>query len=90
MKLRLGPRRPQAMMCRELVEVITEYLEGTLSPADRARFEAHLVVCPHCSRYLAQFRTTIRETGSLRSDDLSEELAGQLLEAFRGWNGPAE
>ncbi len=56
MKFRMGPRRPKAMMCQELVEVITDYLEGTLSPADRARFEAHLAVCPHCSRYLEQFR----------------------------------
>lgn len=89
MKLRLG-RRPKAMMCQELVEVITDYLEGTLSTADRARFEAHLALCPHCSRYLEQFKVTVRETGRLRTDDLSEELAGHLLEAFRGWNGPGE
>lgn len=88
MKLRMGARRPKAMMCQELVEVITDYLEDTLSPADRARFEAHLEVCPHCTRYLEQFRTTVREVGSLRSSDLSEELAGHLLEAFRGWRGP--
>ena len=49
MKRRLGPRRPKAMMCRELVEVITDYLEGTISPAERARFEAHLAGCPHLS-----------------------------------------
>lgn len=90
MKRRLGPRRPKAMMCRELVEVITDYLEGTISPADRARFEAHLAGCPHCTRYVAQFRTTIREAGRLRTDDLSEELAGQLLEAFHGWRGPGQ
>jgi anti-sigma factor RsiW len=90
MKRRLGPRRPKAMMCRELVEVITDYLEGTISPAERARFEAHLAGCPHCTRYVAQFRTTIRETGRLRTDDLSEEFAGQLLEAFRGWGGPGQ
>lgn len=90
MRLRVGPRRPKAMMCQELVEVITDYLEGALSPADRARFEAHLEVCPHCSRYLEQFRTTIRESGRLRTDDLSEDLAGHLLEAFRGWRGPGE
>lgn len=90
MKLGMGPRRPKAMMCRELVEVITDYLEGTLSPADRARFDAHLAVCPHCNRYLEQFRVTISQTGRLRTHDLSEDLAGQLLEAFRGWRGPAD
>jgi anti-sigma factor RsiW len=86
MKLRPGAARRRAMMCRELVEVITEYLEGTLPVPDRARFEAHLAVCVHCTRYVEQFRRTIEQTGSLRTDDLSEELAGQLLDAFRGWN----
>lgn len=78
-------RRTRGMACQELVEVITDYLEGTLPPADRARFEAHLQVCPHCNRYLEQFRLTIREAGRIKADELSEELTGQLLEAFTSW-----
>jgi anti-sigma factor RsiW len=85
--MRIGLSRRKAMMCQEVVEVITDYLEGTLPAADRARFEAHLELCVHCRRYLEQFRQTIEETGRLRADDLPEELAGQLLDAFRGWRG---
>ncbi|MEX0791352.1 MAG: zf-HC2 domain-containing protein [Actinomycetota bacterium] len=87
MKLRLGAARRKAMMCQELVEVITDYLEGTLPSSDRARFEAHLSDCEHCTRYVEQFRLTVQQTGRLRTDHFSEELAGQLLEAFRGWKG---
>jgi anti-sigma factor RsiW len=85
MRINLGRRK--AMMCQEVVEVITDYLEGTLPSADRARFEAHLELCVHCRRYLDQFRLTIEESGGLKVDDLSDELAGQLLDAFRGWRG---
>lgn len=85
--MRFNPSRQRAMMCREVVEVITDYLEGTLPAADRARFEAHLELCEHCRSYLDQFRITIDETGRLGADDLPEELADQLLDAFRGWRG---
>lgn len=85
--MRFNLARRKAMMCQEVVEVITDYLEGNLPPADRARFEAHLQLCVHCRRYLDQFRLTIQETGRLRADDLSEEMAGRLLDAFRGWKG---
>lgn len=78
-------RRARGMACQELVEVITDYLEGTLPAVDRARFEAHLKVCPNCNRYLQQFRHTIREAGRIRADELPDELTDQLLEAFSNW-----
>ncbi len=78
-------RRAKAMMCQELVEVLTDYLEGTLPAPDRKRLEAHLQVCPHCSRYLEQFRLTIQTAGRLKAAELPEELKDQLLEAFHGW-----
>ena len=74
------------MPCRELVEVITDYLEDRLSPVDRARFEAHLAECEACRRYLEQFRQTIRELGRLPEDSLSPEARNALLDAFRGWS----
>lgn len=80
-------RRRRAMMCQELVEVLTDYLEGTLPSADRARLEAHLQVCPHCTRYLEQLRLTITAAGRLNTRELPEELANELLDAFRGWRG---
>lgn len=76
---------PDEMSCRELVEVITDYLEGTLPPADRARFEAHLEECPYCVTYLEQMRETIDTLGGLSEESLDEESRERLLEAFRGW-----
>ena len=79
----LRSRKP--LVCREIVELVTEYLEGTLSRRDRARFEAHLAGCPHCTAYLAQFRETLRLTGTLRESDVSPEAEAALLEAFASW-----
>jgi anti-sigma factor RsiW len=73
------------MACSELVEVITEYLEGALDAVDRRRFEEHLATCPGCRNYLEQMRTTIRLTGMLRSESLSPSARRGLLDAFRGW-----
>ena len=71
--------------CQELVELVTEYLEGALGAADRARFEAHLAGCAGCRAYLDGMRTTIAATGALREDDLSPQARDDLLRAFRGW-----
>jgi anti-sigma factor RsiW len=77
------------MTCRELVEVITDYLEGTLSDEDRRRFEEHLDACPYCVNYLDQMRVTIATLGELREDSISPETRAKLLEAFRGWRRSA-
>ena len=74
-----------AMSCRELVEVITDYLEGAMAADDRARFETHLEECPYCVNYLEQMRETIDTLGELSEESLSEEARDKLLEAFRGW-----
>jgi anti-sigma factor RsiW len=74
------------MPCQELVEVVTDYLENRLSPADRARFEAHLDQCEVCRTYLEQFRATIRTLGRLPEETLSAEARNALLNAFRGWS----
>jgi anti-sigma factor RsiW len=75
------------MPCRELVELVTDYLEDRLAPLDRARFEAHLAECGACRRYLEQFRQTIRVLGRLPEESLSPEARDALLAAFRGWAG---
>jgi anti-sigma factor RsiW len=79
----------EEMSCRELVEVITDYLEGTLPERDRARLEAHLEECPYCASYLEQMRDTIAALGELREESLSPEARAGLLDAFRGWRGAA-
>jgi anti-sigma factor RsiW len=76
------------MPCRELVELITDYLENRLPPRDRARFEAHLAECEACSTYLDQFRRTIRALGRLPEESLSPDAKAALLAAFRGWSRP--
>jgi anti-sigma factor RsiW len=75
----------EEMTCRELVDVITGYIEDTLPGRDRARLEAHLEECSYCRSYLAQMRETIAALGGLRGEQLSPEARTGLLEAFRGW-----
>jgi anti-sigma factor RsiW len=71
--------------CRELVTLVTEYLEDRLSPADRARFDAHIAGCPHCTAYLLQMRETIRLTGTLREEAIPPEVRDALLAALRDY-----
>jgi len=73
------------MSCRELVELVTDYLDGALSETDRARFEAHIEECPGCADHLEQVRVTIAAVGTLREDDLAPDAQEALLAAFRGW-----
>ena len=74
------------MPCRELVELITHYLEDRLLPVDRVRFEAHLAECEACRMYLDQFRQTIRVLGRFPEESLSTDARNTLVAAFRGWS----
>jgi anti-sigma factor RsiW len=73
------------LTCKELVELVTEYLEFGLSPRDRARFEEHVMTCPPCQAHLDQMRRTIQVLGRLPEESLSDEAERELLEAFRSW-----
>jgi anti-sigma factor RsiW len=74
------------MPCRELVELVTDYFEDRLAPADRARFVAHLAECEYCEAYLEQLRQTMRTLGRLPEDSLSPEAFDALRAAFRDWS----
>jgi anti-sigma factor RsiW len=74
------------MPCRELVELVTDYLEDRLPDDDRARFEAHLRACEACRDYLEQFRRTIRMLGRLPEEALSADARKTLLDAFKDWS----
>jgi len=76
---------PYEMPCKELVEVITDYLEDRLPPFDQERFEKHLAICEACVLYLNQIRQTIRALGKLTEENFPPEAKEKLLEAFRGW-----
>lgn len=73
------------LVCQELVELITDYLEGALSRTDHDRFEAHLAACRHCSAYLEQVRQTLTALGSLTEDSIPADQRESLLAVFRVW-----
>ena len=76
--------------CQALVELVTDYLEGRLTPVERRRFEAHLALCRACRTYLEQMRQTLRALGSLPEESIDPEARERLLGVFRGWRrGPA-
>jgi anti-sigma factor RsiW len=77
-------------VCQEMVELITDYLEGALSRSQRKRFEAHIADCEHCAEYLQQMRTTISLTGSLAVEDLTEDMREDFGALYRKWRAEGE
>ncbi len=75
------------MSCRELVALVTEYLDGTMAHAERIRFERHVAVCPPCRAHLEQMRETIRASGAVTEESISPEARDALLDAFADWTG---
>jgi anti-sigma factor RsiW len=73
------------MTCAELVEIVTDYLEGAMPPWERLRFELHLAMCPACRRYIQQMKQTIATLGELPSEPIPPDVEKALLERFRGW-----
>jgi anti-sigma factor RsiW len=74
----------EPLTCKELVELVTDYFEGALTPAERDRFDAHLRVCAGCEHYLEQMRITMRLVR--HADDLEgQPEVARLLEMFRGF-----
>jgi anti-sigma factor RsiW len=73
------------MPCRELVEVITDYLEDALPERDRLRMEEHLAECDACRDYLEHFRRTIALAGRVEPERLTDATRNELLSAFRDW-----
>jgi anti-sigma factor RsiW len=84
MRLRIRWRRQQ-LVCRQVVELVTDYLEDRLSRADRRRFDFHLAGCPHCTEYLAQLRATIALAGQLTPDDLTPVMRADMIGLYRSW-----
>lgn len=76
---------PNDMSCKELVELVTDYLEGALSPGDQRRFELHIGKCDWCKIYIDQIRLTIKAAGKLTEDSLSPRVQKELLAVFRDW-----
>ena len=73
------------LVCQQVVEMVTAYLDGALSRSDRRRLEKHLGGCPLCTEYLAQIRETIRLTGRVALEDLTPQMRTDLTEVYRRW-----
>jgi len=73
------------MSCKEIVELVTEYLEGSLPAHEVRRFEAHLESCEGCVTYLDQMRTSIALSGRLTAESLDQRARAALIETFRNW-----
>jgi anti-sigma factor RsiW len=71
--------------CRELVELVTEYLEDAMQPAERARLEAHLADCDGCTTYVEQMRQTIAATAAVGPEIIPPEGLARLLRVYRGF-----
>jgi len=78
------------LVCQQAVELMSDYLEGSLSRRDRRRLEKHLAGCPHCSTYLDQMRATIAASGAVGPDDLDPQALDELTELFRQFRGDGD
>jgi anti-sigma factor RsiW len=84
-RLKTAKMMKKGLMCQQLVELLTDYLEGALPEQEHRDVEAHLAECEHCTEYLVQFKATIAATGRLRVEDVSAEAMDDLLDVFRNW-----
>jgi len=74
------------LVCRDLVELVTEYLEGALAPGVDAAVASHLSGCPGCTEYVAQLRATVAGLGDLPPKRLDPVVCDRLMVAFRDWS----
>ncbi len=75
------------LTCRQMVELVTDYLEGRMPAGERDRFEAHLAECDGCQAYVEQMRVLVGELGGLPEAELAPPVEEELLAAFRDWRG---
>jgi predicted anti-sigma-YlaC factor YlaD len=81
----VNPDLPGGISCRELIELITDYLEQMMPAEERARFDEHLAACEGCRTYLSQVQQIVERTGALREESIPPDAQAALLAAFRGW-----
>jgi predicted anti-sigma-YlaC factor YlaD len=71
------------IICRQFVEVVTDYLEDALPTETVDLVEQHLVMCDWCRDYLGQFESTVKAVGELDPEPPPAEMLESLLVAFR-------
>jgi anti-sigma factor RsiW len=75
----------ESFSCRQVVELVTEYLDGGLPVDERLAFERHVAICPPCRGYFSQLRLITRTAGTLSEEDVPDHLRERILTAFRDW-----
>lgn len=75
------------IVCKQLVELVTDYFDDTLSPRQRELLEEHLKSCSGCRNYIEQMRETIRLTGTVGEAEVPTGVRNQLLDIFRQCKG---
>lgn len=73
------------LTCREIVELLTEYLEGRMPWMQRLQLQLHLGMCGSCRRYLRQMRSTMKALGTIPDEPPPEQVEAELLQRFRTW-----
>lgn len=81
----MNRRQKRMLTCQEMVELVTDYLEGRLDDVSRQRFEAHVAECAACVLYIEQMRETIAALGHIPAETVSAEAEQELVAAFREW-----
>jgi anti-sigma factor RsiW len=81
----MNRRKDKMLTCQEMVELVTDYLEGRMDDGTRARFEEHVAECDACTLYIEQMRMTVAALGHIPAETISPEAEEELLAAFRNW-----
>ena len=74
----------RVLTCRELVELVTDYLEGALPAGEHERFEAQVAACAGCAAYIEQIRRAIQLTRRTQALEQGPEIAA-LRATFRDY-----
>lgn len=71
------------LRCRDIVDLLGDYLDGDLDPATAEALKAHLADCPECTAFVNTYRGTVRVARQLKEEDLPPPLRERLLTFLR-------
>ena len=74
------------LSCQQITEIVTDYLDGRMSLADRMRFQVHLGMCSHCRAYLRQMKATIGSLGHVPDEPMPTDVRDEMRKRFATWN----
>lgn len=83
----MSPLLAKPLVCQEFVELVTDYMEGSLSRRDRRRMKKHLGACDGCSEYMESMLVTVRTLGELPAEPADDHVREHLLAAFTELRG---